>query len=107
MSNQKNVAVAKGVVKIEYDPAKNERNIRDRGLSFDRAAEFDFATAIVLEDKRRDYGEARYRALGWMDNRLHALVFTMRADRLRVISLRRANRTERRLYARTAKSGTD
>lgn len=94
-------------MKIEYDPAKNERNIRERGLSFDRAAKFDFATADVREDKRRDYGEVRYRALGWLDNSLHALVFTIRGDRLRVISLRRANRTERRLYAKAAKSRND
>jgi uncharacterized DUF497 family protein len=25
---------------ITYDPAKNERNIRERGLSFERAADF-------------------------------------------------------------------
>ncbi|MGB7136324.1 MAG: BrnA antitoxin family protein [Acidobacteriaceae bacterium] len=29
-------------MKIEYDPRKNERNLRERGLSFERAAEFDF-----------------------------------------------------------------
>jgi uncharacterized protein len=32
-------------VKINYDPKKNEKNIRERGLSFDRAADLDFATA--------------------------------------------------------------
>jgi len=25
---------------ITYDPAKNERNIRERGLSFERAADY-------------------------------------------------------------------
>ena len=94
-------------MKLEYDPAKNERNIRERGLSFERAADFDFATALLLEDRRRDYGELRYRALGWLDGQLHALVFTTRENSLRVISLRRANRMERRLYANAAQSRND
>lgn len=32
-------------MKIDFDPVKNARNIRERGLSFDRVAEFDFETA--------------------------------------------------------------
>ena len=86
-------------MKIEYDPGKNERNIRERGLSFERAREFDFATAVTVEDKRLDYGEVRFRALGWIDDELHALVFTFRDNSIRVISLRRANRKERMIYA--------
>lgn len=37
---------------ITYDPAKNERNMHERGLSFDRAADFDFHTAIYRIDDR-------------------------------------------------------
>jgi len=92
-------------VKISYDPAKNERNVRERGLSFERAAEFDFVAAVTVEDKRRDYGEIRYRSLGLIDDEVHALVFTFRDGSLRVISLRRANRKERRFYAEEAESG--
>jgi uncharacterized protein len=44
---------------ITYDPAKNDRNIRERGLSFERTIEFDFETAIFWVDTRRDYGEVR------------------------------------------------
>jgi uncharacterized protein len=54
---------------------KNARNIRERGLSFDRVAEFDFKTAQFTIDTRLDYGETRYRALGNLEQRLHALVF--------------------------------
>ncbi len=92
-------------MKISYDPAKNERNIRERGLSFERAAEFDFAAAVTVEDKRHDYGEIRYRSLGLIDNEVHVLVFTFRDASLRVISLRRANGKERRFYAEEAESG--
>ena len=37
---------------ITYDPAKNERNIRERGLSFERVADFDFQTALIAEYSR-------------------------------------------------------
>jgi uncharacterized DUF497 family protein len=50
-------------VDITYDPAKNDRNIRERALSFDRVADFDFITALWSIDVRRDYGEARHVAV--------------------------------------------
>lgn len=39
---------------IEFDPAKSARNQRERGLSFERVAEFDFETALIRIDDRRD-----------------------------------------------------
>jgi hypothetical protein len=85
-------------VEITYDPNKNERNIRERGLDFEMVAEFDFNSAIYAIDTRKDYGEVRTRALGFIGDTLYALVFTMRGSALRVISLRRANRKERNRY---------
>ncbi len=85
-------------MEIRYDPKKNERNIRERGLSFERVAEFKFDSAWFVEDERRNYGETRIRALGYLDGRLHVLVFTVTSTTLRVISLRRANRREVKRY---------
>lgn len=45
-------------------------------------------------DDRKDYGETRYRALGFMEERLHALVFTETQVGIRVISFRKANQRE-------------
>lgn len=86
------------MMKIEFDPEKNEKNIRDRGINFELAADFDLATAKIWPDTRRDYGEARYIALGYIGERLHSLVFTVRNDIVRVISLRKANQREVRSY---------
>ena len=85
---------------IDADPAKNERNLRLRGISFEKVAEFDFNSATFDEDKRKDYGETRTLALGYIGDTLHALVFTLRGGAIRVISLRRANRRERNRYAK-------
>jgi uncharacterized protein len=83
-------------VEITQDPAKNERNIRKRRLSFDRATDFDFPTALRSIDTRRDYAETRHIALGYLDQRLHVLCFVETATGIRVISFRRANAREAR-----------
>ena len=79
---------------IEFDPAKNERNIAERSLSFARAVDFDFATARIWQDTRKVYPEERFLALGYLDGRLHVLCFALITGGLRVISFRKANERE-------------
>ena len=69
-------------MKIEYDPAKSVRNVELRALPFERVAEFDFDTALIVADDRRDYGEVRYRAIGRLRGEIAAVVFTIRHDKL-------------------------
>jgi len=66
--------------------------------SFDQAVDFDFETANFSIDKRKDYGEVRRRAIGYLSNRLHALVFTETPKGIRVISFRKANKREVAIY---------
>lgn len=86
---------------IEFDPAKNERNILERGLSFERVSDFDFDTASIWQDTRKPYPEVRYVALGLLDARLHVLCFTPAAGGIRVISFRKANTREVKDYELT------
>jgi len=51
-------------VRITYDPAKNARNLAERGLSFDLARGMDWANALHVHDARWDYGEHRICAVG-------------------------------------------
>jgi uncharacterized DUF497 family protein len=83
---------------ITYDAAKNARNLRERKLSFELVREFDWSSAYILEDTRKDYGERRFQAMGMIDARLHMLVFTPRGDDVHVISLRKANVREVKRY---------
>ena len=89
---------------LEFDPAKNARNIRERGISFERFADMDLDTAVSVEDTRAEYGERRIRIVGSIDGLLHVSVITLRGDQVRVISLRRANRREERGYAKERQS---
>lgn len=85
-------------MRLTFDPAKNARNIAERGLSFERVAELDWETAVSQEDTRKDYGETRIQVLAFLGSRLHAAVVTIRADALHVISFRKANRKEVKWY---------
>jgi uncharacterized DUF497 family protein len=85
-------------MEITYDPAKNVANVELRGLSFDRVAELDWNSAVIVEDTRRLYGERRYRVFGYIEDRLYAMVFTPRGTAMHVISFRKANRREVNRY---------
>ena len=89
---------------LEFDEAKNAKNVRDRGISFERFVDMDLDTAVSVEDARTDYGEGRVRMVGYIDGRLHVAVITPRGDKVRVISLRRANQREERAYAKERQS---
>ena len=77
-------------MQVSFDPAKNERNIADRDLPFTLAEQLDWATALIEEDTRKAYG-----------GRLHAAVFTPRAGKAHVISLRKANTREVKRHEKT------
>ncbi|MCK3655655.1 hypothetical protein A4G19_07790 [Pasteurellaceae bacterium Macca] len=87
-------------MQIEYDETKNQRNIQERGLPFSMVREFEFDTAFIKQDRRQEYAEVRYQALGFIQQRLYVLVFCLRNTRLRIISFRKANQREIALYER-------
>lgn len=63
-------------VEIEYDPAKDARNIRDRGLSLRLGAAVLANLVGEFEDDRRDYGEQRMVGFGPVAGRLLCVVYT-------------------------------
>jgi len=82
----------------EWDEAKRFRNVEKHGLDFIDAQEFEWDDAILVADKRQEYGEDRFIAFGLLRGRLMALTFTPRLGVTRLISLRRANEREVRWY---------
>ena len=79
-------------MKITYDMVKNERNIRERGLSFEEAEHFQFGTALIGPTLRN--GEWRFLSLGYLHSRLHLICFKPTDDGVRVISFRKASEKE-------------
>ena len=63
-----------------------------------RAADVFAGATLTVEDDRQDYGEVRYITIGFLDEAMVVLVWTRRDPLHRIISMRRANERERRLY---------
>ncbi len=81
----------------EFDPAKDEANFARHGLKLSEFAGFD-DLPVVVEDRRKDYGERRLRAFGRIEGKGYCLAFTVREPVLRLISFRRCHEKEMRRY---------
>ena len=84
---------------IEFDLAKREATLQERGLDMARAEEAFRADHLTVRDARRDYGEIRNITIGFLDRRMVVMVWTPRGSARRIISLRKANAREQALYA--------
>jgi uncharacterized DUF497 family protein len=54
----------------EWDEAKRRANIEKHGIDFVDAVEIFAGQFIETEDRRRDYGERRYRAVGQLGEQI-------------------------------------
>ena len=82
----------------DWDESKRAANIRDHRVDFAAASEFDWDNAVVFIDERADYGELRKVAIGFVGVRLHVLVFTRRGDRIMIISIWKAQKSDVKRY---------
>jgi len=84
---------------IEWDPAKARSNLKKHGVSFsDVEMAFSDLHALVLEDEHSE-GETRYVLVGTDSlGRIVVVVYTYRDSRVRIISARRATKSERTSY---------
>jgi uncharacterized DUF497 family protein len=87
---------------FEWNDQKRELNLAKHGIDFDGAIEVFYGPVILRRSDRNN--EERWTALGYSDNRLIVVVFTRRADVIRIISARRARKNEEREY-RNAEMG--
>jgi uncharacterized DUF497 family protein len=87
---------------FEWDEAKSRINAQKHGFDFEDAAAVFYSPVILRRSDRND--EERWIALGPLEGRLAAVVFTRRASVIRIISARRARKNEEREY-RQAKVG--
>ncbi len=83
---------------FEWDEVKAEKNLRDHGVDFaDAATIFEDDLALTISDDAP--GEERFVTLGLDALGRHlVVVYTWRQDRIRIISARKASKTERRRY---------
>lgn len=86
-------------MKFEWDEAKNRSNIRKHGFDLSDAPEVFRGPLLARPDTRQDYEEERWIAVGLLKNRVVVLAFAQPAeDVIRIISLRKADRDERKEF---------
>jgi uncharacterized protein len=86
-----------------WDGGKAESNLRKHGVSFETACEIFFDPFVHLLRSEMLGGEEREVAMGMTEGWwLLVIVYTFRAEAIRVISARPATSGERRLYEGTA-----
>ena len=85
-------------MQITFDEAKDVLNKIKHGLSLTEATKLEWDDALIWQDTRRNYGETRMIALGAVGERLYCVVYVDRNDTRRIISLRKANNKEKKLY---------
>ena len=77
-------------MEIVWDPAKSAKNAEERELPFDLTLELDWSAAQIIE--------TGYAAVAPLHGRLHVVVYTIRDDKRRIISFRKANEIEEQAY---------
>jgi uncharacterized DUF497 family protein len=82
-------------MKIEYDPIKRAQTWAERELDFARSLEVFQGMHLTGTDERRNYAEVRFITVGKLDGRLVVLVWTLRGEVRRIISMRKANEREK------------
>jgi uncharacterized DUF497 family protein len=82
-----------------WDEAKNRSNFAKHGLDFADAEQVLTGPCVTFVDSRFDYGEVRLITLGLLAGRVVVIAHAPRGgDTTRIISMRKANRREQRIY---------
>ena len=86
-------------MKFEYDAKKSGTNADKHGIDFEHAQDL-WQDAGLLTLPARSESETRLLAVGRIGDRHYTAVFTERAGKVRLISVRRSRIEERDLYER-------
>lgn len=89
---------------FEWDEEKNKTNIQKRGIGFKDLTKSFEEPMLVRPDNRKDYGEKRTIALAKINDLITVVAYTKRSKNIRLISARKANKKERRIYRERIKS---
>ena len=85
------------MVDFEYDPDKSKTNMDKHGIDFDEAQNlwddaYKILFPVVLKGESRVLMVARYQGKHW------TAIYTMRGEKIRIISVRRSRQKEVQYY---------
>ena len=85
-------------MQFEWDEAKRQRVIAERGVDRLYAALIFEGPVLTRRDNRRDYGEDRMISLGMVEDECFVVVHTTRDDAVRLITAWKGGRDDRDIY---------
>jgi uncharacterized DUF497 family protein len=92
-------------MQFDWDQIKNQLNIEKHFVDFEDAKELFSNDLLIIPDIRQVYLENRFIGYGYSNNRLMCVVYTERLpDIIRIISFRKANNREEKLYKKNFKN---
>ncbi|MCH8533408.1 MAG: BrnT family toxin [Saccharospirillum sp.] len=83
--------------RFEYDPSKSLANLENHGIDFDDAQEL-WQDPNMVEIDAKPMDESRKLVIGAINEKVWSAVITYRKGAIRIISVRRARKTEVALY---------
>lgn len=85
---------------FEWDENKEKSNLRKHKVSFDEAETvFSDIFSVTIPDPDHSLEENRFIDIGISDkNRVLIVVYTEREEKIRIISARKATKTEQKIY---------
>lgn len=92
---------------VEWDEKKRLGNLIDHGVDFQDASLIFLSPVLEAEDRRIDYGETRYRALGQIDGKFLMVCYTWRGGARRIISAWKVDADGQRRYTQILTGGAE
>lgn len=91
-------------ISFEWDEGNSLKNLTKHGISCEKCEGLFLNLPLVLIDNKHSATEQRYWALGEVDSDYLHITFTMRNNRIRVISTRSMSRKEKEIYEKTKRN---
>lgn len=85
-------------MEFEWDEANRQSNIGKHGIDFAEAVAIYEGFVYTFRSDKIDYGEDRYLAVGLLNGIEITIVYTLRDEKYRIISVRRARIQESKRY---------
>ena len=85
-------------MEFEYDPVKSAINKEKHGVDFEQAKLLWADITRVEIPTKNVKGESRFALVGGFGGTVWIAIYTLRGDKIRIISVRPASREERKLY---------
>lgn len=82
---------------FEYDSTKSDANLQKHGIDF-MGAQLQWLDPDLIEIPARTEDELRFLVIGRIEQTHWSAVITYRADRIRIISVRRSRKEEIEIY---------